>query len=132
VRVIYGHMIDMALDIRKGSPNFGKIIAYDMPSSQDKAENEWIWIPPGFAHGCLFLEESMIEYFCSGEYSQGCEAGISPIASDINWSMCDPDLKKLFDSIASSMLLSDKDKNGLTVSAWEADERSNNFIYGKI
>ena len=34
----------------------------------------------------------MIEYFCSGEYSPGCEAGISPLAEDIDWSLCDPKL----------------------------------------
>lgn len=132
VRVIYGHMIDMALDIRKGSPNFGKVIAYDMSSSQDKVENEWIWIPSGFAHGVAFFEDSMIEYFCSGEYSQGCEAGISPFAQDIDWSMCDAELKKLFDSIAPAVIISDKDKNGLSINVWEKDERSKNFIYEEL
>jgi len=128
VRVIYGHMIDMAIDIRKGSPNFGKIIAYDMETWQNKSESEWIWIPPGFAHGVLFFEDSMIEYFCSGEYSPGCEVGISPLAKDIDWSMCDPKLKNIFDEVAPRFILSDKDKNGLTIEMWERNERSNNFV----
>ncbi|MFA6917988.1 MAG: dTDP-4-dehydrorhamnose 3,5-epimerase family protein [Candidatus Gracilibacteria bacterium] len=134
VRVLYGHMIDLVLDIRKTSPTFGKIIAYDMPVDTKKQYGEWIWIPPGFAHGNVFTEESMIEYFCSGEYSPGCEAGISPFSQDIDWSICDPSIKSAFDSISKSesLLISDKDKNGLSVSAWEKDERSNNFIYGKL
>lgn len=134
VRVMYGRMIDLVMDIRKNSPTFGKIIAYDMPQSTDNKYGEWIWVPVGFAHGNLFTEESMIEYFCSGEYSPGCEAGISPLSEDIDWSLCDPILKELFGSIAKTPqgLLSDKDKNGLSLSAWSADERSNNFIYGQL
>ena len=80
VRTLYGHMIDLFLDIRLDSPTYGKIYAYDMPANQDNDFNEWIWIPPGFAHGNVFLENTLIEYFCSGEYSPGCEASISPLS----------------------------------------------------
>ena len=130
VRTLHGHMIDLILDIRRGSPTFGKAIAYDMPSSGGEDFNEWIWVPPGFAHGNVFLEDTSIEYFCSGEYSPGNEAGISPLAEDIDWSLCDTTLKEAFLKTAySTRLITDKDRNGLSVSAWEKDERSNNFIY---
>ncbi|RKY12106.1 MAG: dTDP-4-dehydrorhamnose 3,5-epimerase [Planctomycetota bacterium] len=133
VRALSGRMVDMVLDIRKGSPTFGKIVCYDMPTSTEADYSEWIWVPPGFAHGNFFTEETLIEYFCSGEYSPGCEAGISPLASDIDWSLCEPELKKLFDDIApSTSLITDKDKEGFSVSGWEGDERSDNFIYGKL
>jgi dTDP-4-dehydrorhamnose 3,5-epimerase len=134
VRVLYGRMIDFVMDIRKNSPTFGKIIAYDMPQSTDKKYGEFIWVPVGFAHGNLFTEKSMIEYFCSGEYSQGCEAGISPLSEDIDWSLCDPTIKTLFDSIARTpqAILSDKDKNGFSISTWTTDNRSNNFIYSNL
>jgi dTDP-4-dehydrorhamnose 3,5-epimerase len=133
VRTLAGRLIDMVLDIRKGSPTFGKIILYDMPADSTADYAEWIWVPPGFAHGTFFTEDSTIEYLCSGEYSPGCEAGISPLARDIDWGLCDPNLKKLFDRItASAMLISDKDKDGLTVSGWNSDKRSDNFIYGKL
>jgi dTDP-4-dehydrorhamnose 3,5-epimerase len=132
VRTLHGHMVDLILDIRKGSPSFGKAIAYDMPSNQSEDFNEWIWVPPGFAHGNMFLEDTSIEYFCSGEYSPGNEAGISPLAEDIDWSLCDPDLRETFHEIASSTrLITDKDRNGLSVSAWEKDERSDNFVYAE-
>jgi len=133
VRTLAGRLIDMALDIRKGSPTFGKIILYDMPADNTADYAEWIWVPPGFAHGTFFTEDSMIEYFCSGEYSPGCEAGISPLAGDIDWSLCDRDLKKLFDRIAGpATLISDKDRDGLTVNGWSSDPRSDNFIYGRL
>jgi dTDP-4-dehydrorhamnose 3,5-epimerase len=129
VRTLHGHMVDLVLDIRRGSPTFGKAIAYDMPSDGSEEFNEWIWVPPGFAHGNAFLEDTTIEYFCSGEYSPGNEAGISPLAEDIDWSLCDPHLREVFCEIASSTrLMTDKDRNGLSVSAWERDERSENFV----
>lgn len=132
VRTLHGHMVDLILDIRKGSPSFGKAIAYDMPSDTSAEFNEWIWVPPGFAHGNMFLEDTSIEYFCSGEYSPGCEAGISPVAEDIDWSLCDQDLRETFhDVVAGTPLITDKDRNALSVSMWAEDERSENFVYAR-
>lgn len=132
VRTLHGHMVDLILDIRKGSPSFGKAIAYDMPSDTSAEFNEWIWVPPGFAHGNMFLEDTSIEYFCSGEYSPGCEAGISPLAADIDWSLCDQDLRETFhDVVTGTPLITDKDRNALSVSMWAEDERSENFVYAR-
>jgi dTDP-4-dehydrorhamnose 3,5-epimerase len=133
VRTVAGRMVDMVLDIRKGSPTFGKIVLYDMPADKQADYSEWIWVPPGFAHGNFFPKDTTIEYFCSGEYSPGCEAGISPVAQDIDWSLCDKGLKKLYDEIVPiTSLITDKDKNGFSVNGWKSDERSNNFIYGEL
>jgi len=132
VRTLFGHMIDLFLDIRINSPTFGKISAYDMPTSVDNDFFEWIWIPPGFAHGNFFLENTLIEYFCSGEYNPECEACISPLSTDINWSLCDNDLTNLFNKMAhSTSLITDKDKNGFSVNEWRKKEHSEKFIYGK-
>ncbi|MBI2453208.1 dTDP-4-dehydrorhamnose 3,5-epimerase family protein [Candidatus Peregrinibacteria bacterium] len=129
VRTVFGHMIDLILDIRKGSATFGKIIAYDMPASTDRTYSEWIWLPPGFAHGNFFLKETLIEYFCSGEYNPSCEASISPLARDIDWSLCDPDLKRLFqDTIFHNPRISEKDKNGFTVDEWKQNPHSDKFL----
>ncbi len=133
VRTLSGRMIDMVLDIRKGSSTLGKIICHDMPADHEAEHHEWIWVPPGFAHGNFFPEDSVIEYFCSGEYSPGCEAGVSPLAPDIDWSACDPGLKSLFDEIpTSSTLITDKDRDGFSVQAWLQDERSDIFVHGKV
>jgi dTDP-4-dehydrorhamnose 3,5-epimerase len=130
VRTLSGRMTDLVLDIRKGSPTFGKIIAYNMPARNDGDFGEWIWVPPGFAHGNCFTENSHIEYFCTGEYSPGCEAGLSPLAADIDWSLCDPALKKEFDSVASAgPLMTDKDRNGHSLASWTANPNSDRFLF---
>ena len=130
VRTVAGHMVDIVLDIRIGSPTFGKIIAYDMPASPEAEATEWIWVRPA-CHGNFFRQPSTIEYFCSGEYSPGCEGGISPLAADIDWSLCDKPLKAAFDALAPTAVLTPKDRDGLAVGAWRNDTRSENFIYGR-
>ena len=129
VRTLSGHMVDLVADIRKNSPTYGKIIAYDMPANEERDYDEWIWVPPGFAHGNFFKENSTIEYFCTGEYSPGCEAGVSPLAKDLDWSLCDLEIKKEFENLKESFIISDKDKDAMSLKEWEEDERSNNFIY---
>ncbi len=133
VRTLNGRMVDIVLDIRKGSPTFGKIITYDMPVNLNNEYSEWIWVPPGFAHGNFFSEDSLIEYFCSGEYSPGCEAGISPLTDDIDWSLCDVELKRVFDElVAAQLIMTDKDQHGLSLAQWADDSRAENFVYGKL
>ncbi|MBA2598424.1 MAG: dTDP-4-dehydrorhamnose 3,5-epimerase family protein [Chloroflexia bacterium] len=133
VRTIRGHMIDVVLDVRKGAPTYGQIIAHDMPVQGDEELAEWIWVPPGFAHGNGFPADTVIEYFCSGEYSPGNEAGISPVAEDLDWSLCIPALRDQFQSIArDTSLMTDKDRNGFSLASWTADERSGNFLYDDL
>lgn len=133
VRTISGRMLDIVLDIRKGSATLGKALLYDMPHDPEAEGQEWIWVPPGFAHGNIFPEDTTIEYLCSGEYSQGCEAGISPFAPDIDWSLCDPQLKVAFDRLASATaLVTEKDRTGFDLAGWLRDDRSENFTLAKL
>jgi dTDP-4-dehydrorhamnose 3,5-epimerase len=132
VRTVHGHMVDIFLDIRLDSPTLGKVAMHDMPASTDAAEGSWIWVPPGFAHGNYYPRESHIEYFCSGEYSAGCEAAISPFSTDLDWSLCNPALKKQFDdTVAAGAIVSDKDKQAQSLAQWQADQRAQNFVYGR-
>ena len=132
-RTVQGRMIDLFLDIRKNSPTFGKIGAYNMPAKYEDQENQWIWIPVGFAHGGVYLEDSSIEYFCTGEYNPQTEAGISPIANDIDWSVCDKNLRQIVSEIIQNKpLISEKDKKGHTVSSWKKSPNSDNFLFKRL
>jgi len=126
IRTIRGHMMDIVVDIRQGSKTFGKGIVYDMPASLEGDKSEWIWVPPGFAHGNAFLEDTTIEYFCTGEYSPGNEGCISPLAQDIDWTLsCQATLKRVRSLLGGpACTMTDKDRNGLTVTAWASDPRS--------
>ena len=132
LRTLSGRMVDMVMDIRKGSPNYGKIILHDMPADAGSNEDEWIWVPPGFAHGNWFTETTRIQYLCTGEWSPGCEAGISPLSPDLDWSLCDPELRKEFQDLAGGDIsLSGKDREAPGLEEWGKDPRSANFLHGK-
>lgn len=130
LRVVSGHMVDMILDVRKNSPTEGKIILYDMPNLPSDDYSEWLWLPPGLAHGSFFLKDSVVEYLFTAYYNANGESGVSPLAKDIDWSICDPSLKEKFMSLISgNMIISDKDKNAQSFSSWQNDVRSNNILY---
>ena len=127
IRTIAGHMVDLVLDLRQDSPTQGKIMAFDMPAKSSDGSSTWIWVPEGCAHGNFFLEDSYIEYFCSGSYNGVCEAGISPFAQDIDWSICDAGLKNKFFELKDSFIATPKDINGLSVKEWLSRAEANNF-----
>ena len=130
VRAIRGKVIDLALDIRPNSPTLGKIITRDISEIPEADYGEWIWVPPGFAHGFFCTTDCILEYLCSAEYNPSNEAGISPIASDIDWSLCDPEHKRMFDIIVESkVIISEKDKEAGSLHDWLVDERSINFNF---
>lgn len=81
---IKGSVFDVAVDIRKGSPTYGKWVSTILSS-----ENKMLfWIPAGFAHGFLFLEDwSEVSYMGTAEYSRENERGIiwNDPAINIKW-----------------------------------------------
>lgn len=133
VRCIRGRLIDFALDIRRNSPTFGKIVAADLKTTQSDDYNQWMWIPPGFAHGTLLTEESTIEYLCTATWSRETEFGISPLSDDIDWSLCDKECKVEFmRAISSNANINERDKNYPNLRNWLEDDRSANFVFGEI
>lgn len=101
VRCIKGRIFDVAVDIRKNSPNFGKWVGFELSE-----ENKYIlWIPKGFAHGFLTLSDEVeVIYKVSGaEYSPENEVGIIWNDPDISISWPLEGIKEV--------ILSEKDKN---------------------
>ncbi len=99
VRVVSGEVYDVALDIRKGSPTFGKWESVIL-SEENKKQ---FWVPPGFAHGFVVLSDSAdFEYKCTDYYDPSDEVGIL-------WS--DPDLG--IDWPKTDVKLSEKDSKAL-------------------
>jgi dTDP-4-dehydrorhamnose 3,5-epimerase-like enzyme len=85
-------------------------------------------LPPGVAHGSFFLEDSFNEYFFTADYNPKGEAGISPLTEDLDWSLADVKLKEQFEQLKQgSILISDKDRAGMSLTDWQKDERAENF-----
>lgn len=74
VRVILGAVLDVAVDIRKGSPTFGKHVAVEL-SAENKRQ---LFVPRGFAHGFVVLSDDVIfQYKCDNKYAPTHERGIA-------------------------------------------------------
>lgn len=98
VRVIKGAVLDIVVDIRKSSSFYGKSFCYEL----SETNKEMLWIPEGFAHGFLTLEDNTIFFYkCTQVYNKESEDAIL-------WN--DPDLKLNWNT--SSPILSEKDKKG--------------------
>ncbi len=97
VRVIEGKVLDVAVDIRKGSPTFGKWTAVELSGENHRQ----FFIPRGFAHGFSVLSPTArFQYKCDNFYAPGQEGAIA-------WN--DPDLAIDWKLPASDVLLSEKD-----------------------
>ncbi|MGB3948243.1 MAG: dTDP-4-dehydrorhamnose 3,5-epimerase [Bacteroidia bacterium] len=98
VRVIKGAIVDVAVDIRKQSPTYGQHYLIEL----NETNKTMLWIPTGFAHGFLTLEDNTIfSYKCTNYYNKASEGCIlwNDNTLNINWNVQNP-------------LLSDKDKIG--------------------
>ena len=74
VRVLQGRVLDIAVDIRRGSPTFGKHVAVEL-SGENKRQ---FFIPRGFAHGFAVLSpEAVFQYKCDNFYAPGAEGAIA-------------------------------------------------------
>lgn len=99
VRVVKGKVLDVAVDIREGSPTFGAHVSR-MLSDENK---QMMWIPRGFAHGFVVLsEQAIFSYKCDNYYSSDHDAGIL-------WN--DPDIRIDWGIAEEQVQVSEKDAN---------------------
>ncbi len=109
-QVIYGKVMDVAVDIRFGSPTFGQYVAVEL----SEENHHQLLIPKGFAHGFEVLSNfAIFHYKCSNFYSKTHERSIL---------YCDKDLS--INWISNNPIVSDKDKNAPNFNAINKD-----FIY---
>ncbi|MFL2569107.1 MAG: dTDP-4-dehydrorhamnose 3,5-epimerase [Flavobacteriales bacterium] len=89
VRVIRGSVLDVAVDIRSHSPTYGKYESV-LLSGENKTQ---LWIPAGFAHGFVTLEDNTIfSYKCTGPYSKESEGALlwNDLQLNIDWNIEQP------------------------------------------
>ena len=97
VRVVEGRVLDVAVDIRKGSPTFGKYVAVELTGDN----HHQLFVPRGFAHGFSVLsEEAIFQYKCDNLYAPQAEGAIA-------WN--DPEIGIDWGLPAEDVLLSAKD-----------------------
>jgi dTDP-4-dehydrorhamnose 3,5-epimerase len=111
-QVLSGKVIDVAVDIRFGSPTFGKSFSIEL-SEENKKQ---LWIPPGFAHGfAVISENALFHYKCTNYYSKKDERCIiyNDKSLNINWQIKNP-------------IISSKDKLGINFKDIQKD-----FFYKK-
>ena len=97
VRVLSGSVLDVAVDIRKNSPTYGKSFQLELSAENQKM----IWLPAGMAHGFVSLEDDSIFFYkCTNYYNKESEGSILWNDKDlaIDWQVSNP-------------LLSEKDKS---------------------
>lgn len=103
VRCIKGTVLDVAVDIRKGSPTFGKHVAVELSEENHRQ----LFIPRGFAHGFAVLsDEAVFQYKCDNFYNKESEGAIA-------WN--DPELAIDWRIPAESIILSEKDKQNRNI-----------------
>ncbi len=103
VRVVAGTVLDVAVDIRRGSPTFGRHVAVELSGENHRQ----LFIPRGFAHGFAVLsDEAVFQYKCDNYYAPASEGGIA-------WD--DPALAIDWRIPAGAILLSEKDRHRPTL-----------------
>lgn len=98
VRVVKGKVLDIAVDIRRGSPTFGKYVSCELSADNHRQ----FFVPRGFAHGFVVLsDEAVFQYRCDNLYAPKSEGALA-------WD--DPDLAIDWMIPAEKVMLSTKDK----------------------
>jgi dTDP-4-dehydrorhamnose 3,5-epimerase len=97
VRCLSGAIFDVAVDIRQGSPDFGKWVGVTLSAE----EGNQLWVPAGFLHGfCTLVPDCVVNYKVTNYYSRDCDKGVA-------WN--DPDIAIAWPEVVDPAHLSPKD-----------------------
>jgi len=100
VRVVKGKIYDVVVDLRPGSETFGKWLGFYLSD-----ENfEQLYIPGGFGHGYLVLEDSVVSYKCDEKFYAEHDSGVI-------WNDADIDIKWPLELVENRVIISDRDRN---------------------
>lgn len=117
IRVVTGAVLDVIVDIRKGSPTYGKWEGYII----SEYNHRQLLVPKGFAHGFMTLTPNVnFMYKCDNYYDKESEGGIS---------YTDPELSISWPMDMARAITSEKDKHHPALKEYEAE---NDFVYGEI
>lgn len=117
IRVVTGRIVDIALDLRQGSPTFGKYVSVELSAANKKQ----LFIPRGFAHGFSVLEnQTIVQYKTDNPYKPDFERAVrwDDPQLDINWSLP-----------AEEITLSEKDRHHPLLSEAELFNYFSNLYY---
>lgn len=117
IRVVTGAVLDVIVDIRKGSPTYGQWEGYIL----SEANHRQLLVPKGFAHGFVTLTDNVnFLYKCDNYYNAKADGGIA---------FDDPDLAIDWPIDIAKAILSEKDQHHPTLKEFSAE---NPFVYGEI
>ena len=115
VKCVQGEILDVAVDIRKGSPTLGNWFGMEV-SAENKLQ---VWAPAGFARGfCVLSDFAEIQYKCTGVYNNKAESGIL-------WN--DPEIGIVWP--INNPILSEKDEKARPLAEWIKTPESEHFKY---
>ena len=113
VRAVKGSVYDVIVDIKKGSPTFGKWYGVELSDENHKM----FWVPPGYAHSFLVLsDDAIVEYKCTGVWNGESEGSIlyNDPTIGVEWPL-------------SEVIVSEKDMAGMTLQEWQESPEFETF-----
>lgn len=100
VRCGRGRLLDAAVDIRRGSPSYGRSVAVELSF----ANGRQLWIPAGFLHGFVTLEdETEAVYKCTDYYAPDCDGAVRWDSAGIDWGLATPPVLSAKDAAAPAL-----------------------------
>lgn len=127
VRAVTGRILDLMVDIRKNSPSYGCLSGYILTPKR----KEWLYVPPGFAHGIVAIDDCLFHYKCTEQYNGDGENGIH-WNQEVFTNMMPLAMQGIFNGqIQNGLIISEKDNVAMKLSEWEKCPESDLFTWSE-